>query len=61
MANLQHSLTSLLFTVFVKSLCVYFVSNIFEVLTVNSLVNQFTTHKMASLENILTRLRVIVL
>ena len=47
--------------VFVKSTCEYYVSNIFGVLTVNSLLNQFTTHKMASLENILTLLRVIVL
>ena len=33
----------------------------FEVLTVKFLLNQITTHKMASLENILTSLRVIIL
>ena len=33
----------------------------FGVLTAKFLVNQITTHKMASLENIFTRLRIIVL
>ena len=61
MANLQHTLTSLLFTVFFWSIFAYHASNIFGVLTVKFLLNQFTTHKMASLENIATRLRIIVL
>ena len=62
MANLQHTLKSLLFTVFFWSICAYLVSYIFGVFTVKFLLNQFTTHKMASLEeNIVTRLRIIVL
>ena len=51
MANLQNTVTGLLFTVFCWSICAHHVSNILQV----------TTHKMASLENIVTRLRIVVL
>ena len=62
MANLQETLTCLLFTVFFWSICAYLVSYIFGVFTVKFLLNQFTTHKMNSFEeNIVTRLRIIVL
>ena len=61
MANLQNTVTGLSFTVFaLVSLCVSCKQH-FGVLTVKFLLNQITTHKMASLENIVTRLRIIVL
>ena len=60
MGNLQITVTGLLFVVLGKSLDAYHVNNILA-LTVNFLVNQITTHKMATLKNTVTRLRIIVL
>ena len=60
MANLEDTVTHLLFTVF--ALVYWYVSckQNFGVLTVKFLLNQITTHKMASLQNIVTRLKIIV-
>ena len=57
MANLQNTVTGLLFKVFGLSIC----KQHFGVFTVKFLLNQITTNKIASLENIFTRRRIKVL
>ena len=61
MVNLQNTVTGVLFTCFpLVYLCVLCKQQ-FGVFTEKFLVNEITTHKMASLENIVTRLIIIVL
>ena len=61
MTNLQNTLTSLFIHRFpLVCLCVSCKQH-FGVLAVKFLLNQITTHKMASLENIVTPIRIIVL
>ena len=60
MANLQNTVTGLLFTfsagLFVR---IMYYKQQFGIFTVTFLLNQITTHKKASLKNIVTRLIII--
>ena len=62
MANLQNTVTGLLFTfsagLFVR---IMYYKQQFGIFTVTFLLNQITTHKKASLKNIVTRLIIIFL